>query len=235
MDTLEKVKNSAFDFGRYLLDHWMTVVILGVSATQTYYLVSTFSPDWALWLPILGVGLMEGGFLYWRWREYEADPLDIQGKGVSNSQEGIANAMVYLTLFASVLTMLAGATLEIANSDLAFILTIPDMETYLGLASVIAIFLLAGGHLYADWQYRRNDPDAVMERGFREDVRKLERDRRKANIEGEKIVMDGRNNELRRLYNANGENIGKGKASDEFERIANKANKNPQSGSGNMP
>jgi uncharacterized Tic20 family protein len=235
MDTLEVVKGKAFDFGKYLLDHWMTVVILGVSATQTYYLVSTFAPAWALWLPALGVCLMEGGYLYWRWREYEADPLDIDGKQNTNKQESIANVMVYLTLGASVLTMLAGAALEISQSELAYILkTIPDMETYLGLFAVVCIFLLAGGHLYADWQYRRNDPDAVMERNFRESERELERARRKANIEGQKIVMEGRNNELRRLYDANGANMGRSKAAEEFEAIANKPKTNPQSGNGNM-
>lgn len=232
MDTMEIVRTKALDFGRYLLDHWMTVVILGVSATQTYFLVSTFAPDWALWLPALGVCLMEGGYLYWRWREYEADPLDVQGKGVSNAQEGIANVMVYLTLGASVLTMLAGAALEIGQSDLAYILqTVPNLETYLGLFAVTCIFLLAGGHLYADWQYRRNDPDAVMERNFREEERKLTRDRRRANIDGEKIILTGRNEELRRLYGANGANMGRDKAVKEFEALVNK---NPQNGSGNM-
>lgn len=231
MDTMEIVRTKALDFGRYLLDHWMTVVILGVSATQTYFLVSTFAPDWALWLPALGVCLMEGGYLYWRWREYEADPLDVQGKGVSNAQEGIANVMVYLTLGASVLTMLAGAALEIGQSDLAYILqTVPNLETYLGLFAVTCIFLLAGGHLYADWQYRRNDPDAVMERNFREEERKLTRDRRRANIDGEKIILIGRNEELRRLYGANGANMGRDKAVKEFEALVNK---NPQNGNGN--
>ena len=233
IDTLEIVKNKAFDFGRYLADHWITVIILGVSSTQTYYLVSTFSPDWASWLPLLGVGLMEGGYLYWRWREYESDPLDLQGKGVSNKQEGIANIMVYLTLGASVLTMLAGAALEVANSDIAFILAIPDMEMYLGLFAVTCIFLLAGGHLYADWQYRRNDPDAVMERNFREESRKLTRDRRRADIDGEKIILNGRNEELRRLYGANGANMGKNKAAEEFEVLVNSRKANPPKGNGN--
>ena len=233
MDTLEIVKSKAFDFGKYLLDHWMTVVILGVSATQTYYLVNKFAPEWALWLPALGVCLMEGGYLYWRWREYEADPVD-DGKTNTNKQESIANVMVYLTLSASVLTMLAGASLEISQSDLAYILqTVPNMENYLGLFAVICIFLLAGGHLYADWQYRRNDPDAIMEREFRENERQLERDRRKANIDGQKIVMEGRNNELRRLYGANGENMGRSKAAEDFEAIANKPKTNPQTGNGN--
>ncbi len=231
MDSMEIVKQKALDFGKYLLDHWMTVVILGVSATQTYFLVSTFSPDWALWLPALGVCLMEGGYLYWRWREYEADPLDAQGKGVSNKQEEIANVMVYLTLGASGLTMLAGAALEIGQSDLAYILqTVPNLETYLGLFAVTCIFLLAVGHLYADWQYRRNDPDAVMERNFREEERKLTRDRRRADIEGEKIILTGRNEELRRLYGANGANMGRDKAVKEFEALVNK---NPQNGNGN--
>jgi len=234
MDTMEKVKAKALDFGRYLLDHWMTVVILGVSATQTYFLVSTFSPEWALWLPALGVCLMEGGYLYWRWREYEADPLDVQGKGVSNKQEEIANVMVYLTLGASVLTMLAGAALEIGQSDLAYILqTVPNLETYLGLFAVTCIFLLAGGHLYADWQYRRNDPDAVMERNFREEERKLTRDRRRADIDGEKIILTGRNEELRRLYGANGANMGKNKAAEEFEALVNSRKQNPTKGNGN--
>ena len=234
MDTMEIVRTKALDFGRYLLDHWMTVVILGVSATQTYFLVSTFSPEWALWLPALGVCLMEGGYLYWRWREYEADPLDVQGKGVSNAQEGIANVMVYLTLGASVLTMLAGAALEIGQSDLAYILqTVPNLETYLGLFAVTCIFLLAGGHLYADWQYRRNDPDAVMERNFREEERKLTRDRRRADIDGEKIILTGRNDELRRLYGANGANMGKNKAAEEFEALVNARKANPPKGNGN--
>lgn len=234
MDTMEKVKAKALDFGRYLLDHWMTVVILGVSATQTYFLVSTFSPEWALWLPALGVCLMEGGYLYWRWREYEADPLDVQGKGVSNKQEEIANVMVYLTLGASVLTMLAGAALEIGQSDLAYILqTVPNLETYLGLFAVTCIFLLAGGHLYADWQYRRNDPDAVMERNFREEERKLIRGRRRADIDGEKIILEGRNEELRRLYGANGANMGKNKAAEEFEALVNSRKQNPTKGNGN--
>lgn len=225
MDTMEKVKRFGAFVIRFTTDHFLTAVILGVSATQTYMLVSLFAPDWALWLPALGVCLMEGGYLYWRWREYESDPLDIQGKGVSNKQEEIANVMVYLTLGASVLTMLAGATLEIANSDLAYILTIPNMEMYLGLFAVAAIFILGGLHLYADWQYRRNDPDAVMERNFREEARKLERERRKADIDGEKIILRGRNAELSRLYGEKGEGMGRTRAADEFESMVNRANK----------
>lgn len=233
MDTLEKVKKEMFVFGRYLIDHWMTVVILGVSATQTYYLVSTFAPAWAAWLPWLGVCLMEGGYLYWRWREYEADPID-DGKKNTNKQEEIANIMVYLTLGSSVLTMLAGATLEIGQSDMAYLLqTIPNLSTYLGLFAVVCIFVLAGGHLYADWQYRRNDPDAIMERNFREEQRKLTRDRRSADIEGEKIILNGRNEEIRRLYGANGTNMGKTKAAEEFEALANSHRANPQKGNGN--
>lgn len=230
MDALEKVKKEAFVFGRYLIDHWMTVVILGVSATQTYYLVSRFAPDWAWWLAALGVCLMEGGFLYWRWREYEADPLDLDGKGNTNKQESIANVMVYLTLGTSVLTMLAGASLEIGKSDLAYILqTLPGLENYLGLGAVVCIFLLAGGHLYADWQYRRNDPDAKMERDFREDMRELERKRRKTNIDGQKIIMEGRNKELRRRYDEEGEGMGVLDATNEFNSI-----KNPTHGNGNQ-
>jgi len=75
-DALDKAKEQALRFGKFLADHWMTVVILGVSSTQTYSLVNGFAPDWAFWLPALGVCLMEGGYLYWRWREYEADPLE---------------------------------------------------------------------------------------------------------------------------------------------------------------
>lgn len=225
-DALEKVKIQASRFGKFLADHWMTVVILGVSSTQTYFLVSTFAPRWALWLPALGVCLMEGGYLYWRWREYEADPLE---ESDENKQETIANVMVYLTLFCSVLTMLAGAAIEIANSDMAYLLTIPNMETYLGLTAVVCIFLLAGAHLFADWQYRRNDPDAYLERGFREQTRKLTRDKRNAEINGEKIVMEGRNKELARLYNEKGTNMGVSKAADEFEAMANK---NPTRGNG---
>jgi len=221
MDALEKAKIQAVRFGRFLVDHWMTVVILGVSSTQTYFLVGTFAPKWALWLPALGVCLMEGGYLYWRWREYEADPID-DGRTNTNKQESIANTMVYLTLSASVLTMLAGATIEIAQSDMAYLLTIPNMEVYLGLLAVVCIFVLAGGHLYADWQYRRNDPDAALERDFREQTRKLTRDKRTAEIEGEKIVMKGRNAELARLYGEKGAQMGQNKAIDEFEAIANK-------------
>jgi len=137
--------------------------------------------------------------------------------------------MVYLTLFASVLTMLAGATIEIANSDMAYLLAIPNMETYLGLSAVIVIFLLAGAHLFADWQYRRNDPDSALERDFRRETRELTRDKRTAEIDGEKIVLQGRNAELRRLFGENGANMGKSKAAQEFEAIANK---NPTKGSG---
>jgi len=227
MDALDRAKKQASQFGKFLIDHWMTVVILGVSSTQTYFLVSTFAPEWALWLPALGVCLMEGGYLYWRWREYEADPLE-DGKTNTNKQEEIANIMVYLTLFASVLTMLAGATIEIANSDMAYLLTIPNMETYLGLAAVVCIFLLAGAHLFADWQYRRNDPDAKLEREFRGEERELTREKRLAEIDGQKIVMKGRNAELRRLYGEKGTDMGVIDATNEFAEIANK--KNPTGG-----
>lgn len=228
MDTLEKAKIQALRFGKFLADHWMTVVILGVSSTQTYFLVSTFAPKWALWLPALGVCLMEGGYLYWRWREYEADPIE-DGKTNTNKQEEIANVMVYLTLFASVLTMLAGATIEIANSDMAYLLTIPNMEVYLGLGAVVCIFLLAGAHLFADWQYRRHDPDAKLERDFRGEERELTREKRLAEIDGQKIVMQGRNKELRRLYGEKGNGMGVLDATNEFEQIANK---NPTGGNG---
>jgi hypothetical protein len=185
--------------------------------------VSLFAPEWAGWLPALGVCLMEGGFLYWRWREYEADPLE-DGKTNTNKQEEIANRMVYLTLIASVLTMLAGALLEIAKSDLAYILTIPNMENVFGLFAVFAIFVLAGAHLYADWQYRRNDPDASQERGFREQTRLLLRQKRQAEIEGAEIVAKGRNAELRRMFAEKGQGMGQTQAFEEFEALANKAN-----------
>jgi len=63
-------------FGGYLLDHFIQLVVVAVSATQTYYLISSVAPQWALWLPVFAVLLMEGGYLFWMWREFEADIAD---------------------------------------------------------------------------------------------------------------------------------------------------------------
>jgi hypothetical protein len=229
MDAMTEAKKTLERLGRYIVDHWITVIILGVSSTQTYYLVNLFAPKYASWLPALGVGLMEGGFLYWRWREYEADPID-DGKINTNKQEFIANIMVYATLFASVVTMLAGAALEIANSDLAYILTIPNMDNLLGMFAIAFIFLLAGAHLFADWQYRKHDPDGAQERAYREQTRLLARQKREADIEGQKIVLAGRNAELKRRYSEQGAEIGRGQASAEFEELVKTAN--PKQGNG---
>lgn len=199
----------------YVFDHWMTLVVLAVSATQTYYLVARFAPVWATWLASLGVCLMEGGFVYWRWREYEADIADGDlADKQKNKQEAIANRMVWITLLTSVFTMLAGAFMEIAESDLAGLLSDPFIANTAGLLAIVAIFLLAGLHLYHDWQYRRYDPDVVMERGWRAEQRKMDRERHKAELEGEGIVLNGRNAQLREFYGQKGQAIGRGQAND---------------------
>lgn len=215
-DAMQSIFENATRFAKYLFDHWMTVVILCVSATQTFYLVDIFNPEWAAWLPFLGVCLMEGGYLYWRWREYEADPLDVQGKGNSNKQEEIANWMVYITLASSGFTMIAGAFLEIANADVQIFLSDPGFANMMGLFAIALIFLLAVAQLYADWQYRRYDPDAVLAREYRKAERELDRERWKADHEGQKIVMRGRNQRLSAMYSEKGEGIGARQAEAEF-------------------
>ena len=224
-DLLKTGKYGLLRFGSYVRENWITVGMLAVSATQTYTLVSVFAPGYAFWLPALGVMLMEGGFLYWKWREQEADPLE-DGKPDTNEQEKIANIMVYVTLFVSIVTMLAGLFVEIANSEIAYYtewIVYGDMNVgnALAVVSMAFIFLLGAGHLFADWQYKKNDPQAILEREWRIEARALARSKRQADIEGQKIIMRGRNNELRRLYGEQGEALGALDATDEFRTIAN--------------
>lgn len=205
-------------FGVYLVDHFIQLVVVGVSATQTYFLVNQIAPRWATWLPLLGVLLMEGGYLFWMWREFEADIADGSLRDVEkNAQEKIANRMVYVTLFLSVLTMLAGGLLEIAQSDLLAVLQIPVLANWLALGAISGIFLLAGIHLFADWRYRRADPDVSLDRIHRAEMRRLRRMKQQAFLSGEEKVTEEEVQHTRELYIANKKQLGQGRANDQFQ------------------
>lgn len=205
-------------FGSFLIDHFIQLVVVGVSATQTFFLVSQIAPNWATWLPVLGVLLMEGGYLFWMWREFEADIADGSLKDIEkNAQEKIANRMVYVTLGLSVLTMLAGGLLEIAQSDLLAILEIPQFANILALLAIGGIFVLAGIHLFADWRYRRADPDVALDRIHRMKMRELHRKQQGAVLDGEEKVMGEEVQATQLLYAANKSKIGQTRANENFQ------------------
>jgi len=205
-------------FGGYIVDHFIQLVVVAVSATQTYFLVSQIAPRWATWLPVLGVLLMEGGYLFWMWREFEADIADGSLKDIEkNAQEKIANRMVYVTLGLSVLTMLAGALLEVAQSDLLALLAVPYLANFMALIAISSIFVLAGVHLFADWRYRRADPDIALDRQHRANVRDLRRKKQVAINQGEEQITDEEVGETQRLYRDRKQSIGKQRAGESFD------------------
>lgn len=206
-------------FGYYLQDHFIQLVVVAVSATQTYFLVSQIAPRWASWLPILGVCLMEGGYIFWMWREFEADIADGSLADVEkNEQEKIANSMVYITLGLSVLTMLAGGLLEITKSDLASYLQVPVLANWAALLAISGIFVLAGVHLFYDWRYRRADPDVALNREHRAKMRKIGRERLLAELEGEEKVTAEEVKHSRALIDQNKQRIGETRANTNFAR-----------------
>lgn len=212
-----EMSDSSREFGRFLLDHFIQLVVVGVSATQTYFLVSQIAPGWATWLPVLGVLLMEGGYLFWMWREFEADIADGSLKDIEkNAQEKIANRMVYVTLSLSVLTMLAGGLLEIAQSDLLAILAIPQFANIIALVAISGVFVLAGIHLFADWRYRRADPDVALDRIHRMKMRGLYRRQQEAVLGGEEKVTEEEVLHTQELYTANKGKIGQSRANEKF-------------------
>lgn len=213
-----EITDNGREFGKFALDHFIQLVVVGVSATQTYFLVSQIAPNWATWLPVLGVLLMEGGYLFWMWREFEADIADGSLQDVEkNAQEKIANRMVYVTLGLSVLTMLAGGLLEIAQSDLLAILAVPAFANIVALIAISGIFVLAGVHLFADWRYRRADPDVALNRVHRMKMRGLHRKQQEAVLSGEEEVTKEEVTHTQQLYTANKEKIGKNRANDGFK------------------
>lgn len=205
------------EFGDYIRDHFIQLVVVGVSATQTFYLVQQIAPRWATWLPVLGVLLMEGGYLFWMYREFEADIADGSLADVQkNAQERIANRMVYITLGLSVLTMLAGGLLEIAQSDLLALLAIPAWANIVALIAISGIFVLAGIHLFADWRYRRADPDVALDRQHRKTMRQLKRERDLAMMNGEEKVTQEQVKNTADLYERNKAKIGRERAQEDF-------------------
>lgn len=205
-------------FWSYLVDHFIQLVVVGVSATQTYFLVSQIAPQWARWLPILGVLLMEGGYLFWMWREFEADIADGSLKDIEkNAQEKIANRMVYVTLSLSVLTMLSGGLLEIAKSDLLAYLSVPIFANWLALAAISGIFILSGIHLFADWRYRRADPDVALDRVHRFKMRELRRKQQGAILTGEEKVTEEEVQHTQQLYTTNKRALGENRANEQFK------------------
>jgi len=207
-------------FGSYMIDHFIQLVVVGVSATQTYFLVSQIAPQWATWLPVLGVLLMEGGYLFWMWREFEADIADGNLPDVEmNAQEKIANRMVYVTLILSVVTMLAGGFIEITQSDLLATLNVPEFANLLALIAISGIFVLAGIHLFADWRYRRSDPDVALNRVHRMQMRKLRRQQQGAVLKGEEDVTQEEVAHTQQLYTANKKQMGESRANQKFETV----------------
>lgn len=204
-------------FWDYLKDHFIQLVVVGVSATQTYFLVSQIAPGWATWLPILGVLLMEGGYLFWMWREFEADISDGSLADIEkNAQEKIANRMVYITLGLSIVTMLAGGLLEIAQSDLLAILAVPTFANIVALIAIGGIFVLAGIHLFADWRYRRADPDIALDRVHRMKMRELRRKQQGAVLDGEEKVTEEEVDHTKQLYSSNKRKLGQDRAKENF-------------------
>lgn len=208
-DFMVRAKKAGAIFGAWLANHWLTVSVLLVSATQTFALFFSLAPQY-IWLAPLAVCVLEGGFLYWRWREYTADLADGSLADVEkNAQEKIANRMVYVTLLLSVLTMLAGAVVELAESDLVAVMAVPSNANVLGLIAIGGVFVICGLHLYYDWQYRRASPLAAIERDYRQLKRSVEAD-------GRKKVLQARNRHLTETFDKNADGMGKAMASRDF-------------------
>jgi len=218
IDAGKEVSESIGTFWGFLMDHFIQLVVVGVSSTQTFFLIQTIAPDWAVWLPVFAVLLMEGGYLFWMWREFEADISDGSLADVDmNEQERIANRMVYITLALSVLTMLAGGFLEIAQSDLSSILaSFPVLANWLALGAIAGIFILGGIHLFSDWRYRRADPDVALSRMHRANMRKLSRQRQEVHAKGEESVTLEEVKHTADLYNQNKQKIGTQRANQAF-------------------
>jgi hypothetical protein len=217
VDFGSEVSDTGKMFGTFLVDHFIQLVVVGVSATQTFFLVSQIAPNWATWLPLLGVLLMEGGYLFWMWREFTADIADGSLKDIEkNAQEKIANRMVYITLGLSVLTMLAGGLIEIAQSDLLAVLAVPQFASLVGLIAISSIFVLAGIHLFADWRYRRADPDVAIDRVHRMKMRQMRRRQQEAILGGEEKVTEEEVIHTQELYTANKRTLGQTRAKEEF-------------------
>lgn len=208
----------------YILEHWIKMIVLVVSSTQTFSLVKFFAPTWAFWLPYVAVLLIEGATPYWQYREAEADAADgnVDDK-VKNKQETIANRMVWVGLVAVCLTMIAGALIEVSNSEVLSSILKPN-ESVTGLfgwLAIIGVFLFGAIQMYADWQYRRHDPKMSMAREHRAELRTLDRQRQRTINAGEQFTMKYEAAELRRGYNRNAKKVGSQRANIQLRKVLN--------------
>ena len=204
----------------YLLVHWIKIIVLVASATQTYALIKFFAPAWAWWLPIIAVLLTEGATPFWQWRESEADAADgsVDDKE-KNKQERIANGMVWTGLVAVCSTMVAGALIEVSNSEQLSAILKPNESVTgaLGWIAIIGVFLFGAIQMWADWQYKRADPMLMIQRENRATMRTLDRRRMQAIYRGEEHTTKIEARTISRNYRTLGKKIGTKRGEESFE------------------
>lgn len=212
------IRNGIVITFKWVKYNWLKAMVLIASATQTFALIHFFAPEWAFWLPYIGVMLMEGAIPLWQEREENADAADgsIDDKE-KNAQERIANGMIWVCIFMSAITMVGGALVEVSTSQMTDILK-PNAQvtSAMGWASIVGIFLLGSLHLVFDWRFRRADPFRKLEREHRAALRAFERKRRKAVLDGEELTIKTELNHLRHLYRQGARSIGRSRAEEMF-------------------
>lgn len=213
MQSFSRMK--APDIITYVKANWIKLLVLIASATQTYSLVGYVAPEWAWWLPLIGVLLMEGAVPYWQQFEEMADIADgVKDDVKKNAQERLANVMVWLTILMSAVTMVAGAVIEVADSEKLSKFMKPDAGTtaFLGWLAIIGIFLLGTVHLIAHWQYKRLDPALIIARENRQAVRSMQRETMRAINKGNQDVLKHERREIRQSFRTNAKKMGKTRA-----------------------
>lgn len=211
----------------YIIAHWIKIIVLVVSATQTFSLIKFFAPVWAWWLPIVAVLLTEGATPFWQWRESEADAADGNVDDIEkNKQERIANSMVWTGLIAVSTTMIAGALIQVSNSEVLSAILKPNEQITgaLGWLAIVGVFLFGSVQMWADWQYKRNDPMLTLERENRANMRLLTRRRTSAIYRGEERTTKVEARTITQNYNKQSKSLGAKRGNERFQRATEESN-----------
>jgi hypothetical protein len=219
----------------YIVEHWIKIIVLIASATQTYSLIKFFAPAWAWWLPVVAVLLTEGATPFWQWREAEADAADGNVDDVEmNKQETIANGMVWTGLVAVCVTMIAGALIQVSNSEVLSRILKPNeaVTGALGWTAIVGVFLFGAVQMWADWQYHRADPMLTLERENRAKMRLLNRRRTAAIYRGEERTTKFEARAITKNYNTQSKVLGAKRGNERFRKATAASNTDNETGNG---
>ncbi len=203
MDAKEE-KNLVGSVWEWVRGHWLEFAALVFSATRTFDIVQATAP--AAWLPWAGIGIMEGGYIFWKGRLSDAKTANQRNTAV------VASISTWVVIM---LTICADAVWQ---ASLHQFFAIGSMPPWASTVAVYAISGIAAIHVLLFWFYDYSDPDQQLKRDYLRMRRTIDQDQKRALLDMQQAEMEARVRGWKRVMSKAGQVFGEAQFREDFQR-----------------